>query len=107
VLRHRRQVRDQAGLTGPERAANLAGALQARRRLPTGGVLVLVDDLCTTGATLTEANRALAAAGRASIGAAVLAVAGTRGTGPVQTIRTRPHRPGQSGPALLPEARSR
>jgi ComF family protein len=107
ALRHRRRVRDQAGLSGPERAANLSGALRTRRNLPPTGSLVLVDDLCTTGATLAEANRALAAAGRPPIGAAVLAVAGVRRAGPVQTIRTRPHRPGQSGPALLPEARSR
>lgn len=78
ALRHRRRVRDQAGLLGPERAANLAGALAARRPPPPRGVVVLVDDVCTTGATLAEANRALRAAGWATAGAAVLATAGVR-----------------------------
>lgn len=89
VLRHVREVRDQAGLSGPERAANLAGALAVRGwPLPAGAVVVLVDDVCTTGATLTEASRALRAGGWAPAGAAVLATAGVR-PGPKQSA-TRP-----------------
>ncbi|MEV5975054.1 ComF family protein [Streptomyces sp. NPDC051921] len=70
VLRQRRPVADQAGLGARARLANLAGALE----VPAGGValldeaaraggrVVFVDDLMTTGASLAEAARALAAA---------------------------------------------
>lgn len=64
VLRQRRRVADQAGLTAVQRLANVAGALEVRHggaRLLAGGRAVLVDDLMTTGATLVEAARALGA----------------------------------------------
>ncbi|HEY9524705.1 MAG TPA: phosphoribosyltransferase family protein, partial [Thermopolyspora sp.] len=55
-------VADQAGLSSPQRAANLVGAFGTTSRVP-GAVCVLVDDIVTTGATLVEAARALRAAG--------------------------------------------
>ncbi|MER6916623.1 ComF family protein [Streptomyces sp. NPDC000594] len=65
LLRQRREVCDQAGLTAPERVANLSGALSTvpgAAGALTGARVVLVDDLMTTGASLTEAARAVRAA---------------------------------------------
>lgn len=64
LLHRRRGTRDSAGLDAAARRANLAGRFVYRR--PRGGLspdalLVLVDDVVTSGATLTEAARALAA----------------------------------------------
>lgn len=76
VLRQRRTVADQAGLTAPERALNLSGALELAprgERLLAGGTTVLVDDVMTTGASLAEAARAVADRSRAVAGAAVVA----------------------------------
>ncbi len=73
-----RSVRDSAGLDTATRQANLAGAMGAR---PPGrpAPVVLVDDIATTGATLTEAARALAASGWHVHGAAVVAATVKRG----------------------------
>ncbi|MFG2788896.1 ComF family protein [Streptomyces sp. NPDC048419] len=65
VLRQRRVVADQSGLNSRRRLENLAGALVVApggERLLRAGPVVLVDDLMTTGASLTEAARALRAA---------------------------------------------
>lgn len=92
VLRQRRAVADQTGLDSRERLENLAGALAVvpgGGRLLLGGPVVLVDDLMTTGASLTEAARAVRAAtaaeavargcagGSVAYGSAVTAVYGT------------------------------
>jgi ComF family protein len=67
----------QVGLSQAERRANLAGAFRWTASQPPGHGLGLVDDVCTTGATLTAAAEAVAEAG-GSIGAfLVLAVAQT------------------------------
>jgi predicted amidophosphoribosyltransferase len=82
ILRHRRPVSDQATLTQKQRIANLAGALEVTppstiQNHPT----VVVDDIITSGATLTEATRALRAAGAQVVAAAVVAT----------TPKTTPH----------------
>lgn len=66
VLRQRRPVTDQSGLGASQRQVNLAGALEVvagGERLLAAERVVLVDDLMTTGASLTEAARAVEAAG--------------------------------------------
>ncbi len=62
VLRQRRAVADQSGLGSRQRLENLAGALEVvagGARLLRDGPVVLVDDLMTTGASLSEAARAV------------------------------------------------
>ncbi len=61
---------------GRERAANLAGAFAARSRWAerlTDQTILLVDDVLTTGSTLTEAARALSVRGIPVLGCAVVA----------------------------------
>ncbi|HEX5495207.1 MAG TPA: phosphoribosyltransferase family protein [Mycobacteriales bacterium] len=67
--------RDSVGLGARERAVNLSGAFRVttQRAGPPGAVLVLVDDVATTGSTLSEAARTLSAAGLPVVGAAVVA----------------------------------
>jgi predicted amidophosphoribosyltransferase len=72
VLRLRRRIRDSAQLDAQQRAVNLAGAMIASAPLVVGRALV-VDDIVTSGATVTEAMRALHDAGWVIAGAAVVA----------------------------------
>jgi predicted amidophosphoribosyltransferase len=91
-----RRVRDQAGLSASARAENVAGSLGVRRRVPPG-VVVLVDDIVTTGATLGEAVRALRAVGVEVAGAAVMAERPASGN----QSRTRPDFTGARPPPGL------
>lgn len=86
VLRQRRQVADQAGLSAVERQRNLAGALTVTGSWPPGVPAVVVDDVTTTGASLAEAAGTLRAAGIPVLGAAV--VAATRRTYPAARSAT-------------------
>ena len=70
-LRLTRQPRDQAGLTAPERKANLVEAFACEA--PPEGPVIIVDDIVTTGATLAEAARALRVAGVVEVSAAAIA----------------------------------
>jgi len=72
-----RRVADSAGLGIGERVENLAGALRlppgrAARWRERGCQVVLCDDLVTTGASLTEASRAVEDAGVPVVGALTL-----------------------------------
>jgi predicted amidophosphoribosyltransferase len=63
LLRRAGRVRDSAGLTAAARRANLVGSFvleNAVRPVP-GALLVLVDDVVSSGATLTEAAATLSA----------------------------------------------
>lgn len=72
AFERQRPGRSQAGLDARERARNLRGAFRLRREV--GGLRVLlVDDVMTTGATLRELSRELAAAGAVRIANLVLA----------------------------------
>lgn len=77
ALRQRRSVADSAGLPATDRLTNLDHALLVRpgaaARL-AGRYVVLIDDLVTTGATLTEAARAMQAAGVSVAAAATVAM---------------------------------
>jgi predicted amidophosphoribosyltransferase len=62
LLRRRGRVRDSAGLSAAQRRANLAGTfLRVLEEPVPGALLVLVDDVVTSGATLTEAAAVLSA----------------------------------------------
>ncbi|MEO7069399.1 MAG: phosphoribosyltransferase family protein [Nostocoides sp.] len=79
-----RRVRDQAGLGAGDRQANLAGAVGVRRaqrgRLD-GRAVLLLDDVVTTGATLVDCARALAAEGAVVVGAAAICATQRRPAG--------------------------
>jgi predicted amidophosphoribosyltransferase len=72
VLRRRTLSREQAGRSLRERASGREGTTLVKR-VPAAPCL-LVDDVLTTGATLLDAERALARAGGQTLGAVVLAV---------------------------------
>ena len=55
LLRHRKKVRDQAGLSSQQRSANLEGVFQLRSSKSVDLPIILVDDVVTTGSTLRNA----------------------------------------------------
>jgi predicted amidophosphoribosyltransferase len=63
-------------MTRAERAANQAGAFSVNPRraaTPSGRVVLLIDDVLTTGATLSACADALRAAGAARVNVLALA----------------------------------
>lgn len=62
-----RHTQSQVELTAAERRANVAQAFQAEARQCAGRSFIVVDDVCTTGATLLSAAEALRAAGAAQV----------------------------------------
>jgi predicted amidophosphoribosyltransferase len=65
LLARRRRVARQTGLSRDERRRNVRGAFLARSR--AHGRVVLVDDVYTTGATVSSAASALRAAGASRV----------------------------------------
>jgi ComF family protein len=75
-LRFARRVKDQVGLTEPERLANLSFSMELNQSV-TGRVFYLLDDVVTTGATALEAARVLRVGGATLAG--VLAISYSKG----------------------------
>jgi predicted amidophosphoribosyltransferase len=92
LLRRRGRVTDSAGLSVAQRRANLAGTFVLRSAAPAAAVLVLVDDVVTSGATLTEAAGVLGADRRPGaapvLGAVVAATPRPRPSTPRSTVGT-------------------
>ena len=76
LLRRKRRTPSQGGLTARARRRNVAGAFEVRQRHKAGlagRTIVLVDDVLTTGATLSVCTSALKRAGAARVYVLVLA----------------------------------
>jgi competence protein ComFC len=68
-----RDTRSQVGLSAPERRLNISNAFRADPVRVSGKVILLLDDVTTTGATLTACSEALIKAGAKSVYALTLA----------------------------------
>jgi len=73
MLKRLKDTRPQVNLSPAERAANVAGAFLADAKDVAGKRIVLVDDVCTTGSTLSEAGKALWEAGAKTVSGYCLA----------------------------------
>ena len=75
-LSRKRHTPSQGGLTGRQRRRNVAGAFEVRKTRQSrmkGSTVTLVDDVLTTGATLTACTKALKRAGATRVNVLVLA----------------------------------
>ncbi len=94
LLRRVRATESQKGLTQDERRSNLNGAFAVpRSRLARlrGARVLLVDDVYTTGATLTFCAQALLDAGAAEVEALCLARVAHEGRAPISSAKEDRH----------------
>jgi ComF family protein len=68
-----RETKSQVGLSAAERRENMSGAFRADPRLVTGRAVLLMDDVVTTGATLTACAEAVLRSGAQAVYALTLA----------------------------------
>jgi competence protein ComFC len=73
VLERVRETRSQVGLSPIERKENISGAFRADPALASGKAILLMDDVTTTGATLSACSNALVQAGAKTVYALTLA----------------------------------
>lgn len=73
ALRRSRETRSQVGLTRAERHDNVHGAFNAEPRRVNGRKILLMDDVATTGSTLSSCAEALYSAGAQDVFAVTVA----------------------------------
>jgi ComF family protein len=73
ALRKDRETLAQVGLTADERSLNLIDAFAVRAAVDVPDAVLLIDDVATTGSTLSECARALRLAGVRDVSAVVIA----------------------------------
>lgn len=73
ALKRRRDTKSQVGLTAVERRQNVYGAFVADSRVVRGKSVLVMDDVATTGATLTSSAEALLQAGASQVYAITVA----------------------------------
>jgi ComF family protein len=74
-LKRRHDTRSQVGLTASERRENVKGVFSADPKLVANRNILILDDVTTTGATLSSASQALLDAGASKIYALTIAQA--------------------------------
>ncbi|HEY5774508.1 MAG TPA: ComF family protein [Xanthomonadales bacterium] len=99
ALRRRRNTQAQSGLSRKQRRKNLQGAFYWHGRARPGRHVVLIDDVMTTGTTLTECARVLRKAGakRVDVWVAARAVPANRRGGAAMFSQNQPARPSAHG----------
>jgi ComF family protein len=73
ALQRVRNTPPQVGLNANDRQLNMSDAFWADKARVTGGHILLIDDVCTTGSTLKAAAEALVAAGATQVSGYCLA----------------------------------
>lgn len=73
ILRRIRDTQPQVGLNATHRLQNVEAAFEAKQEIVEGKTILLIDDVCTTGATLSAAAEALMQAGAKAVSAYCLA----------------------------------